>query len=414
MTDTAEKVVNLAELSDDEIMNLDPTALPEEDGVTETKKEDEKDDSKPGEDPAGDQSATGEEEKDDDPEVTGGADAGDDSSDDDAGGADDTSAKEDDGDGKGEEADPDESGQHAEADQASGDSSEEKGKAKAPSKEVDYKAELAEVLQPFKAAKRTITPKSVADVRRLAQMGVDYSRKMEAMKPYQKVLKTLEKNNLLDIEKVNFMIDLDRKDPEAIKKFLKDSKIDPMELNLEDDSTYKPNDHAVGDDELAIDAVIDSIRDTPTFERTVDVISKQWDTASRKLLMDTPDVIRIINDHIEAGVYDQIADRLASERLFGKHMGLSDLVAYKAVGDAMHAEGVFGTPTPNVPAAKGTDTQDSQDPKKGSELSKAEKKRIAQKKAASSTKGNAAPGKKAPNFAKMTDEEISKFDASSL
>jgi hypothetical protein len=210
------------------------------------------------------------------------------------------------------------------------------------------------------------------------------------------------------------MIDLDRKDPEAIRKFLKDSKIDPMELNLEDDSTYKPNDHAVGDDELAIDAVIDSIRDTPTFERTVDVISKQWDTASRKLLMDTPSVIQIINDHIEAGIYDQIADRLASERLFGKHMGLSDLVAYKAVGDAMHAEGVFGTPTPNAPAAKVTDTQDSQDPKKGSEVSKAEKKRIAQKKAASSTTGNAAPGKKAPNFAKMTDEEISKFDASSL
>ena len=326
---------------------------------------------------------------------------------------DETSAKEDDGDGKGEEADPDESGKHEKADQASSDSSEEKGKAKAPTKEVDYKAELAEVLAPFKAAKRTITPKTVADVRRLAQMGVDYSRKMEAMKPYQRVLKTLEKANLLDIEKVNFMIDLDKKNPEAIKKFLKDSKIDPMDLNLEDDSTYKPNDHAVGDKELAIDNVIDTIGGTDTYDRTVDVITKQWDTASRKLLMDTPGVIRIINDHMEAGIYDQIADRLASERIFGKHVGLSDLEAYKAVGDAMLDEGVFGTPTQKAPAAKVSGTQDSQD-LNGSKDSKAEKKRKDQRKAASPTKGKAAPGKKAPDFSKMSDEDILKFDASTL
>jgi hypothetical protein len=413
--ETTEKVVNLAELSDDEIMNLDPTTLVSEDGSKEDQKEEEKDDtdtSEPVKEPAGDQSADGDEEKNDDPDVTDGADAGDDSTDTDAGGADETSDEETDGDGAEDEADPETSGKSEEADQASSKTPEKEEKAKDSSKEVDYKAELSEALAPFKAAKRTITPKNVGELRRLAQMGVDYSRKMEAMKPYQKVLKTLEKNDLLDMEKINFMIDLDRKDPEAIKKFLKDSKIDPMDLNLEDDSTYKPTDHAVRDDELAIDDVIESIRDTETFDRTVDVITKQWDPASRKLLMDTPSVIRIINDHMEAGIYDQIADRLATERIFGKHVGLSDLDAYKAVGDAMQSEGAFGATTQTAPAAKSGNNQDSQD-LNGSDDSKAQKRK-SRKKAASPPKGGGAPRKKVPNFASMSDEEIENFDASTL
>jgi hypothetical protein len=247
------------------------------------------------------------------------------------------------------------------------------------------------------------------------QMGVDYSRKMEAMKPYQKVLKTLERNDLLDIEKVNFMIDLDKKDPEAIKKFLKDSNIDPMDIDLEDNTGYQPTDHSPSDKELAVDSVIDGIRGTASFDTTVKVITEDWDTASRQLLLDEPDVIRIINDHVEAGIYDQITERLQDERVFGKHAGLSDLVAYKAVGDAMFDEGAFGdpgTPTPPTPTPPAAAPQDEQDPKGSDESETA--KRKARRKAASPTKGSAATKKKGPDFSKMSDEQIESFDIDSL
>lgn len=408
---TQDKEVNLAELTDEEIMNLDVSGLPEKE-EEEEKEEKEENASEPGTDQAEDQSTVDEDDEEDDTEEPDGADSEDDPDEDDEG-VDTDSAEEDDDDDT-EEADPDAGEeQDDEADQASDDSTSEEGETDDSTDEVDYKAELAKVMAPFKAAGREVKVNTPEDVRRLMQMGVDYSRKMADMKPYQKVLKTLERNDLLDIEKINFLIDLDQKDPEAIKKFLKDSKIDPMELNLEDDSTYRPNDHAVGDKELAVDSVIDSIRGTDSFDRTVDIITNTWDTDSKRLLLDNPNVISMINDHVSAGLYDQINDRLNSERLVGKHAGLSDLVAYHAVGDAMHAEGAFTAPTPTATLPQKGQTQDSQD-LNGSDDSEADIKRKNRRKAASPTKGKAATRKKAPNFAKFTDEQIEKFDINSL
>jgi hypothetical protein len=268
-------------------------------------------------------------------------------------------------------------------------------------------------MAPFKAAKREIRLTNTDDARRLMQMGVDYSRKMEEMKPHRRIIKTLEKAGLLDESKLNFLIDLNKKNPEAIKKFLKDSEIDPMDLSLEGESTYKPTDHGVRENELALDEILDEIRGTDAFTRTVDVITNEWDTASRKILLDNPGVIRILNDHMSAGIYDQIASKVAEERVFGRLAGLSDLDAYKAVGDAMHKSGAFvKAPNSKESSAKGnTDQDSSQD--SGSDSAEAENLRN-RKRAASPTKGNASTRKPVINIMALSDEEVMKLDPRTL
>ena len=404
MTEAEKKEVNLAELSDDEIMNLDPEALPED--TEEDTPSDPGTDQEEGEPGAAEDETEGNQT--DDP---GGAESVEDLEVDP--GEEGTTSDEEDGEPGTEEDEPGAEENEPEVDQTSDDSSTEEGEAAASSSETDYKAELAKVLAPFKAAKREIKVNTPEDARRLMQMGVDYSRKMEAMKPYQKVLKTLERNDLLDIDKVNFMIDLDKKDPAAIKKFLKDHAIDPMDIDLEDNTGYEPTDHSPSDKELAVDAVIDGIRGSASFDATVKVITEDWDKASRQILLDEPDVIRIINDHVGAGIYEKITDRLENERVFGKHAGLSDLEAYKNVGDAMFDAGEFGNPkgAPQTTAPASEATQDEQDPK-GSDESDA--KRKARRKAASPTKGSAATKKKVVDFSKFTDEQIEAFDIDSL
>ncbi len=405
-----DKVINLAEMSDEEILNLDPSTLPEKD----PEKDDEEDEDSPKDsdkDPEGDEPGDDDDKEDNDSDDTDGADSDNDSSDDEDDEAGTASADEEDGDGN-EDEDSDDSENDDEDDQSSDDNSKD-GESDDSTDSTDYKAEFAKLLAPFKAAKREIKVETPEDARRLMQMGVDYSRKMEAMKPYQRVLKTLERNDLLNIEDVNFLIDLHKGNPEAIKKLLRDSKTDPVDIDLEDNKEYKPTDHTVGDKELAVDLVIDDIRGSDSFDKTVKIITDDWDKASRTLLLDNPSVIRVINDHVDAGIYDQIADRLANERVFGKHQGLSDLVAYQAVGDAMQAEGAFG-PTPAATSARTTTTQDEQD-LNGSEESEADKKRKARRKAANPTRGGAATRKKkAPDFGKMTDEQIEAFDINTL
>ena len=62
----------------------------------------------------------------------------------------------------------------------------------ASGKELDYKAEYEKLLKPFKANGRDIQVGSVDDAIALMQMGANYNKKMAALKPNMKLLKMLE------------------------------------------------------------------------------------------------------------------------------------------------------------------------------------------------------------------------------
>lgn len=387
---------NLAEMSDEDIMNMDVSRLQETPKIPASENssgEGESNTSGVGED-----NASGE---------TGGAASDDNSSDETGKNLGSTSEEEDEDLGNGFETEGT-AKQTTEGDQPPESGSGKPADASGTPQEPDYKAELGKVLAPFKAAKRTINVDSIDDARRLMQMGVDYARKMEAMKPYRRVLKTLEKANLIDEEEINFLIDLRKKDPAAIRKLLKDSEVDPHDLDLEDNSNYKPTDHMVADNEIALDDVIDELRGTPSFDRTVDIVTNHWDKASKKLLIDNPEVIRYLNQHVETGIYDQIANKVATERTFGRLSGMSDLEAYKTVGDAMYEKGEL-KPTSGTSSPPGNTSQASGHPKGSNPEDVKNRKR-----AASPTKGNASARVKVPNFAAMSDAEIEKFDINAL
>jgi hypothetical protein len=412
MSDTPneEEVLDLGALSDEDIATLSPAqveaALRGELAAGEG--EPANDDNTPDEQGESESAAAGEEE------VTGDVEAG--------GAADDfqpldpygdmagnTSAGQPDGVGN-EEGSFEATGQSGEDDQASEAPGEAEGEADATG-DTDWQAKFEAVeaqyqalMSDFKASGRTVKLESPDDARRLMQMGYDYTNKMRDMKPHLKVLKTLEHNDLLDAEKINFAIDLMKGNPEAIKKFLKDKEIDPIDLSLEDSPDYVATDHSVSDEQVALDEVLDSIRSTETFPRLAQVITKEWDKPSQEVLMGIPSLIGVINDHMQQGYYDQIVAKVDYERSLGRLRGLNDLDAYKAVGDAMQKQGVFRAPagsgtTPPVESGQG-----QQDPK-GSTSGSGKR---ARKRAASPPKGGAGAGKaQQKNYlGDFTDEEI--------
>lgn len=376
--------INLAEMSDDAVMNMAP---PTDDGELEL-------------------SATETEIDNVETDDTGGADAEDNVDNDTTQEADSTSANviPD----AGDESQTDDTEQlNADADQAESTDETQSDVTDDTTRTGKADVELAKLLAPFKAGGRTIKVDTPDDLRQLAQMGVDYSRKMADMKPYRQMLKTLERENLLDGEKMSFLIDLHKKDPAAMKKFFKESGLDPHDLNFEDGTEFTPNDHMIPEKELALDAVLDEIRETPAFERTAKILTDEWDTASKRVLLDNPQGIKIINDHIESGVYDQIIDVMATERALGRLEGLSDLDGYRKIGDAMYAEGKFGTPNEQSTSTTDNDSQDSAQAN-GSETVKSRKR------AASPTKGSASAGKPVLDLANMTDEQVDNIDMATL
>lgn len=206
---------------------------------------------------------------------------------------------------------------------------------------VDYKAEYDRLLTPFKANGRDIAVDSIDDAIALMQMGANYNKKMAALKPNLKLMKLLENSGLLNEEKLSFLIDLEKKSPEAISKLVKDSGLDPLDLDADKASGYKPQTYTVDDREMELDMVLDEMQSSPTYNRTLDIVSNKWDGPSKQVIAGSPQLLKVINDHVQSGVYDIILKEVDKERVFGRLNGLSDIEAYRQVGDAIEARGGF-------------------------------------------------------------------------
>lgn len=211
--------------------------------------------------------------------------------------------------------------------------------------EPDYQAEYKRLLAPFKANGKDIAVTSVDDAISLMQMGANYNKKMAGLKPNLKLMKLLENNGLLNEERISYLIDLEKKNPAAINKLIKDSGLDPMDLDAEKAGDYKPNTYTVDDREMELDTVLDSIQDTPSYNRTLDIVSSKWDGASKQVIAGSPQLLKVINDHVQSGIYDTILKEVERERVFGRLTGLSDIDAYRQVGDAIQARGGFNVLT---------------------------------------------------------------------
>jgi hypothetical protein len=270
---------------------------------------------------------------------------------------------------------------------------------------VNYQEEYQRILSPFKANGKDIQVGTVDEALTLMQMGANYNKKMAALKPNLKILKMLEKNKLLDEKKLSYLIDLDKKDVKAVGKLVKDSEIDPYTLNSEDETEeYAPNDYSVSEKEVELDRVLEEIEGTPSYNTTMDIVGNQWDNESRNVLVDSPDIIKVINDHISLGIYDDITSRVEKERMLGNLSGLSDIAAYKTTGDKIQAEGGFLKYERQTSAKSNVQSKKPSNAKKAQQLN-------SRRKAASPTKSSPSNSKSINDYSplEMSDEEFEKI-----
>ena len=205
--------------------------------------------------------------------------------------------------------------------------------------EVDYAAEYKRLIgTPIKANGKDITIDSVDDAIKLIQMGANYYKKVEQLKPAQKIVSMLEKAQLLDESKLSFAIDLLNKDPAAIQSLVGD--MDISDVLDEKHNGYTPKDHTVSDIQLNLDNAISDVASTPTGHITLKVLGEQWDQASRQIVVSNPSIIGLINQHVADGTFDTVTREVEKRRMLGQiPQGLNDIEAYKFVGDQLYANG---------------------------------------------------------------------------
>ncbi len=276
---------------------------------------------------------------------------------------------------------------------------------------ADHEAFYKQIMAPFKANGKTIQLKSPEEVVGLMQMGANYTRKMQDIQGHRKVLTMLENNDLLDEGKLSFLIDLDKKDPAAIQKLIKDSGIDPLDIDVTKDPSYSPGDHQVSDEEVGFRSVMEDLKSDPLGTETLSTIHDTWDNASKQALWSEPAIMSAIHDQRQSGVYDLITTEMDRRRTLGLlPANTSFLMAYKTVGDEMMAELAVDEP----PVKSETAPASEETPQVIATRAAAPKKALAngdKAAAASLTKSSPKSVKVIVNPLSMSDEDIMKLNA---
>jgi hypothetical protein len=206
----------------------------------------------------------------------------------------------------------------------------------------DYEGFFKQIMTPFKANGRTIELKTPEEAIRLMQMGAGYGRKIQDLQPHLKVLRMLEKNNLLDESRLSFLIDVSQKNPDAIKKVVKDSGIDPLDINTEGNVNYSPKNHSVSDREMAFQEALSDIQRHDNGHETLQTINREWDEESKAVLWENPELLGVIQTQRDTGLYDQIVAEIDRQRLLGKIPNNAPfLQAYRIAGDHLQATNGF-------------------------------------------------------------------------
>lgn len=291
----------------------------------------------------------------------------------------------------------------------SDDSEEDSDEDDSDEKDEKVDSELQKIFEPFKANGKMIKVDTVEEVRTLMQKGANYNKKMAALKPAFKVAKMLENNELLDEDTVSYLIDLQNGNPEALRKLIKDKGIDLDSLESDEDPKYAPTTkHKVTDEELALDEVLAQVRETDTYEATMNVVGKEWDESSKSKLVSNPTMLLKLNEHMGNGVYEQISNEMARQEALGLLTGLSNLDAYFTVGQQLFQSGKLGgqqeaAPTPKQKAV------DEEARKAANEQRKSKRKAAAPTKAKKPVKKDDSV-----NPFEMSDEEFEKQFGNSI
>lgn len=139
---------------------------------------------------------------------------------------------------------------------------------------------------------------------RIFGQAMDYTKKMQALKPWRKTIDAIE-GAQLSHDDVNLMIDVLKGDKDAVAAVLKRTGVDALEIDVEQ-SRYVPKDYGRDDKALAVKDVIDEISGDAEYSTTYKILNKEWDDDSFREMTNDPDLIRLLHIDVKSGMYDRV------------------------------------------------------------------------------------------------------------
>lgn len=231
-----------------------------------------------------------------------------------------------------------------------------------PQQQGDSYQDQSSLFQPFKAGGKEVQVRNLDEARSLMQKGVDYTQKMQALKPRIAQLRTLEQANMLG-DNMDFAIDLFNGRPEAVAKLIKDKGIDVNTLFPKNEfgeeteqKPYVPESHRISDERVRFLDVVDELKANNSLDKVTNAITS-WDFSSKDEFTKDPEKLLALSNHIQSGLYDAIMKELEHARMVDSPYikGKTDFEAYTAIGNAImqaqlqQQQQAYQQPQQNVP-----------------------------------------------------------------
>ena len=217
--------------------------------------------------------------------------------------------------------------------------------------EIDYKKFYETVTQDYKASGKTMPGvKEPEKFIKALQMATDYALKTAALKPALKRVKMLEEVSDEDLAE---MLDFKKRNPEVIKKALKEVNIDPVELDM-DKVNYVPQVQMISDSEYDFRETVDELSKDVKFNDTRQLILSGLDAKSKELALTDTRVLKALHQEVVSGRIEQIQAHALQLKAFGGYNNVPDLELYAMIANEMDKQAMAAkTAIPSNPVQTG-------------------------------------------------------------
>ena len=212
--------------------------------------------------------------------------------------------------------------------------------------EIDYKAFYESVTKDFKASGKVMPGvKDPEKFIKALQMATDYALKTAAIKPALKRVKLLEDVSDAEFEE---MLDFRKRNPEVIKKALKDANLDPIDLDMEH-VNYVPQQRVPSDAEYEYREAVEELAKDSKFSTTRNVVLNELDPKSKEIVLTDPKVLKALHEEVASGRFEQIQAQATQLRAFGNiPSDVSDLELFASIAKQMDANtGIINKSNPS-------------------------------------------------------------------
>lgn len=209
--------------------------------------------------------------------------------------------------------------------------------------EIDYKKFYETVTQDFKASGKVIPGvKEPEKFIKALQMATDYALKTAALKPVLKRAKMLE--DVTD-EEFTEMLDFRKRNPEVIKKAIKEANLDPIELDLED-IKYTPQSKIMSDADYEFKETIEKLsqEDAVAFQRTQNIILNELDNTSKTTVLSNPHILSALQSEVASGRFEKIQAQALQLKAFGGYNNVPDIELYAMIANEMDKQAMVAKP----------------------------------------------------------------------